>query len=136
MASSRLNFGIGNQGTTSLSTPQVRNPLNIGNNPVIPMPMGGGSQNLDITSANPALAGNLAGDPVASSGINSGNLNFTPGVVQIPSSNNNNQSSQQRQSQEGLQFIQLNQNSATNDYQVPSYLRDEVEQDVLTMEYS
>jgi len=146
MMPSRLNFGIGNQGT-SLSTPTLRNPLNIGN-PAIPMVTGVNSEAASI-SLNPV--GDLAtGSNTGNQ--NTGNLNFTPVASQILPSSNNNQTQRhvnQQQAtdsrgstggqdgQQGLQFIQLNQNSATTvEYQVPSYLRDEVEQDVLTMEYS
>lgn len=135
MMPSRLNFGIAHQGTTSVSTPTtVRNPLNIGSE-ISGNPLPGISHPSDPLLANPLIPG-LNPEAV---NTNSGNLNFTP-VPQIPSSNNNQSQRQvNQQSQEGqqsLQFIQLNQNSATNDYQVPSYLRDEVEQDVLSMEYS
>ena len=57
-------------------------------------------------------------------------LNFTP----LP--NNQLPSSQATGSEpQSLQLMQ-NPTIATNEYQVPSYLRDEVEQDVLTMEYN
>jgi len=153
MMPSRLNFGIVNQGTslTQGSTPTLRNPLNIGN-PVIPMVTGVNSEaTISMNPVGDLATGSNPGNQ------NTGNLNFTPIASQMLPSSNNNQTQRhvnqqqatdsrgstgggqggQQDGQQGLQFIQLNQNSAiSTEYQVPSYLRDEVEQDVLTMEYS